>query len=99
MYGCSFGGLLAFNLSIKYPTMFSGLILDVPAFQNYEDFIDKYKYFFKFMDLFKFYFSLPLRDPNSVQYKRIAPLYPHYYQDEKLCGYAKMSSIVHIIDE
>ena len=79
--------------------MFSGLILDVPAFQSYEDFFDKYKYFFKFMDLFKFYFSLTFHDPNSVQYKRIAPLYPHYYQDEKLCGYAKMSSIVHIIDE
>ena len=72
LYGSSFGGLLAFNLSIKYPTMFSGLILNSPFFQQYTDTIDKYKYLIKFFNFFKFFFSVNTRDPNSAQFKKIA---------------------------
>lgn len=99
IYGSSFGGLLAFNLSIKYPTMFSGLILNVPFFKHYTDILDKYKYIYKFCDLFKFYFSFNNRDPSSAQFKKIAAQYPHFHQDEKLYTYAKISSVVHFLDE
>lgn len=79
--------------------MFSGLILNVPFFNTYTDVLDKYKYFFKFCDLFKFYFSINNRDPSTPQFKKIATHYPHLHQDEKLYTYAKVSSIVHFIDE
>ena len=59
--------------------MFSGLILNVPFFQHYTDIIDKYKYIYKFCDLFKFYFSYNNRDPSSAQFKKIASLYPHFH--------------------
>ena len=59
--------------------MFSGLILNVPFFQGYTDIIDKYKYFYKFLDLFKFYYSFSTRDPNSAQFKKTATLYPYFH--------------------
>ena len=99
LYGSSFGALLAFNLSIKYPKIFSGLILNAPFFQSYTDIIDKYKYFYKFLNLFKFYYSFNTRDPSSAQFKKIATLYPYFHEDEKLFNLAKVSSVAHFIDE
>ncbi len=99
MYGTSFGGLLSFNLSIKYPTLFSGLILNVPFFQHYSDILEKYKYVYKFCNLFKFYFSINNRDPRTAHFKKIADQYPYFHQDEKSVTHAKLSSLVHFIDE
>lgn len=79
--------------------MFSGLILNAPFFQSYTDIIDKYKYFYKFLNLFKFYYSFNTRDPSSAQFKKIATLYPYFHEDEKLFNLAKVSSVAHFIDE
>jgi len=99
LYGVSFGGLLAFNMSIKFPTLFSGVLLNSPFFKHYTDILDKYKYMWKFCDLFKFYFSINNRNPSSESYKKIAAQYPYFHQDEKAYTYAKISSLVLFLDE
>jgi alpha-beta hydrolase superfamily lysophospholipase len=47
LYGKSLGGLQAFNLTIRYPTLFSGAILAAPFFRHYTNILEKYKWGYK----------------------------------------------------
>ena len=99
LYGNSFGALLAFNLSIKFPTMFAGLILSAPFFKHYTNILDKYKYAFKVCNFLKLGFSINNRDKTKPQYKKIATQYPFYVEDDKQVTLAKVSSLCLFLDE
>jgi alpha-beta hydrolase superfamily lysophospholipase len=91
LYGKSFGGLMSFNLSLRYPQLFSGLALLVPFFQHYTDTIDKYQYVLKFCNIFQLYYSFGMRDyPDKYKYLNNDPKYVHH---------AKISSLVMFHDE
>lgn len=91
LIGKSFGGLLSFNLSLRFPSMFKGMALIVPFFKHASDTIDKYQYVFKFANLFQFYYSFGMRT------------YPDKYsfltKDPKQVHEAKISSLVMFHDE
>jgi alpha-beta hydrolase superfamily lysophospholipase len=99
LYGNSFGALLAFNLSIKFPTMFAGMLLSAPFFKHYSNTLDNYKYAFKGLNFLKIGFSINNRDKTKPQYKMIASQYPFYVEDEKQVTLAKLSSICLFVDE
>jgi alpha-beta hydrolase superfamily lysophospholipase len=99
LYGSSFGSVLAFNLSIKYPTLFTGMTLNAPFFRHYSNLIDNYKYAFKFCHLFNFFFSISMRDPSSPAFKEFAKKYPWALEDEKIIYHAKISTISLFLDE
>jgi alpha-beta hydrolase superfamily lysophospholipase len=52
IFGKSLGGMLAFNLAIKFPNMFQGISLIAPFFRHYTDILEKYKWGYKFFNLF-----------------------------------------------
>jgi pimeloyl-ACP methyl ester carboxylesterase len=51
LLGKSLGGMQAFNLSLRFPTLFSGLTLVAPFFRHYTDVLEKYKWGYKFFNL------------------------------------------------
>ena len=54
--GESMGGLLSFNMSIRFPKLFTGLALVAPYFQNKSDSLDKYKWVLKFCNTFQLFY-------------------------------------------
>lgn len=99
MFAKSFGGLLAYNLSIRYPNLFKGASLIAPFFQHYTDTIEKYQYLFKFAYYFQLYFSFSMRDPSKPGYKEYVEKYGYILADPKVIYLAKISTIVLFYDE
>ena len=99
LYGSSFGAILAFNLSIKYPTLFSGMTLNAPFFKHFNNTMENYKYAFKFCHWFQFFFSFSMRDPSKPGFKDFAQKYAYHLEDDKIVYHAKISTISLFLDE
>ena len=69
--GKSFGGLIAFNMCAKFPTLFKGMGLIVPFFHHYNETLYKYQPVVRLLNLFDFHFKLPSSSPTpSEEYRK-----------------------------
>lgn len=99
LFGKSLGGLLAFNLAIRFPNMFQGISLLVPFFRHYTDVLDKYKWGYKFFNLLQFYTSFSNRNTYRPGFAEYVARYAYYFDDPKLYNQSKVSSVCFFLDE
>lgn len=77
LYGKSLGGLLAFNLNIRFPGLFRGVACIAPFFQSHKDSLEKYAYAFYTINFFKFFYSVSSYDKSKPSYADYCAKYPH----------------------
>lgn len=99
LYGKSFGSILAYNMCVRYPTLFKGLGLVAPFFEHFNPTIEKYSWVFKLFNLFQFYHSFSHRDTSRPGYAEYAKKYAYNYQDTKVVHEAKISTFVTFSNE
>ena len=99
LFGKSFGGVLAYNMSIRFPQLFKGIGLLAPFFKHTGDTIENYVYIIKFFNLFKLFYSFNMRDSSKPGYKEYVKKYAYHFDDPKHVSKAKLSSVVLFYDE
>jgi pimeloyl-ACP methyl ester carboxylesterase len=99
LLGKSLGGMQAFNLSVRFPTLFSGLTLVAPFFRHYTDVLEKYKWGYKFFNLVQFFFSFSSRNTSRPGYAEYMANYAYHFDDPKLHHLTKISTICYFLDE